>query len=213
MADDPKAAERKSPAPTAKREARFRDPRYREQESSAPGVNEMLISDVVDETLRSILDRRGWPEHTKRHARHNADVIRAAIQAVRNAPNRDFILNLVWAALSLGLNSGHSAEWIERAARERAKKSGAVRKENRPWVPHAKELALTAQSADPNASDEKLATEIIFRWRRDPDKGEPKCPSVRTLSKFVAELRAREELPQRARSLQKRARSLLKRTR
>ena len=67
---------------------------------------------------------------------------------------------------------------------------------------HAKRKALTLgaligqwdklhlSSKRPNtASNEKLATEIAFRWRMDPAKGEPKCPSAKTLSRFVAKLR------------------------
>src|ERR1700722_103397 len=105
MADAPTAAKKKSVAKTAaKREAVSQDPRYREQESAVPSSSETFIKDVVDETLRSILDRRGWPEHTNPHARHNVDVIRDAMRAVRNAPNRDFVLNLVWASLSLAAN-------------------------------------------------------------------------------------------------------------
>jgi hypothetical protein len=198
MADDPKAAKKK---PLAKTDAGgktvVRDPRYREQENPAPGVNETFTTEVVDEALRSILDRRGWPEHTKLQARHNADVIRGTMRVARNPPNRDFVFNLVWAALSLGLNSGHSAEWVERTARESGKKSGTLRRENRLWLPHAKEIALKVHIADPSASNEKLAVELAFRWRMNPDKGEPKCPGPRTLTRFIAELRASGELPPR----------------
>ncbi len=201
MAEDPKAAEKKSLAKTAARgKGVLRDPRYREQENPVPGINERFTTHVIDEALRSILDRRGWPEHTKLQARHNADVVRGALQVTRNAPNRDFVFNLVWAALNLGLNSGHSAEGVERAARESGKKSGALRRENRPWLPHAKELALKVHIADPSASNEKLAVELAFGWRMNPDKGEPKCPSPRTLSRFIAELRASGELPSRTSS-------------
>jgi hypothetical protein len=120
MVDDPKAAQRKSLVVTA---AKRKAARYREQENTTPGGSDTLIRRVVDDTVRSILDRRGWPEHTKRQARHHADVIRDAMRAVRTAPNRDFVLNLAWAALSLGLSSGHSAEWTEREASERGKKA------------------------------------------------------------------------------------------
>jgi hypothetical protein len=198
MSDDPKAAEKKSPArTTADRESGFRAQRYREQERSAPGVNEIFISDVVDETLRSIRDRRDWPEHTKLHARH------AAIQAVRNAPNRDFILNLVWAALSLGLNSGHSAEWVERVARESGKKSAVVRsKKSTAWKAYATERARSMRSKNPTLSQHDLADRIAHEWQKKPfDK-----VGHSRLVQFISELERTNQIPQRSSSLAQRTR-------
>jgi hypothetical protein len=190
----------KEAATADEREAGFRaDPRYREQESPAPGASNMFIGHVVDETLRSILDRRRWPEHMKLQARHNADVVRSAMLAVQNAPNRDFVLNLIWAALSLGLNSGHSQEWIERAARESGKKSAPVRKANWPWTEHATELAQRVCSLDQTLSNGKIASEVEGQWKHKA----PKCPVHRTLENFISELRINGTLPQRTRSLRK----------
>jgi hypothetical protein len=199
MADAPKAAQKKSVAKTAaKRKAVSQDPRYREQESAVPSSSETFIRDVVDETLRSILDRRGWPEHTKLHARHNVDVIRDAMRAVRNAPNRDFVLNLVWASLSLGANSGHSAEWVERVARESGKKSTVVRgKKSNAWRAYATERARSLRSKNPTLSQHDLADKIAQEWR---NKLFDKVGHSR-LVQFISELEHTGQVPQRSGSL------------
>ena len=60
-----------------------------------------------------------------------------------------------------------------RQEREGGKKTGAVRKTNRPWASHAMELA---RGADASASNEKIACAISDRWKRaDVD-----CPGIRT---------------------------------
>jgi hypothetical protein len=64
--------------------------------------------------------------------------------------------------------------------------------ENRPWVPHATELAHVIYSEFPGASDQEIAVEIKTRWKLDC----PLPPTVRTLEKFVSELRPL--LPKRA---------------
>jgi hypothetical protein len=70
------------------------------------------------------------------------------------------------------------------------KKSGEVRRKNRPWVPHAEELAL---ALDPNLSNAAIATEITGGWKRqDVDP-----PGIRWLAEFIAELRTAGKLPQR----------------
>ena len=76
------------------------------------------------------------------------------------------------------------------SGRRGGKKSGEVRRESRPWVPHAEELAL---AVDPNLSNEAIATEINGGWKRqDVDP-----PGIRTLAQFIAELRTAGKLPQR----------------
>ena len=107
-------------------------------------------------------------------------------------------------ALFLGLRAGLKtdevaklrAEVFRETGREGGKKSGAVRKANRPWASHAMELA---RGADASASNEKIACAISDRWKRaDVD-----CPGIRTLAEFVSELRASGRLPQRTPSLRK----------
>jgi hypothetical protein len=208
LADRPKEPQEKSSAATTEERVTAAVDQVR-LNNLAP-VNELFLLDVVERMLCGILEQSDWPEHLKNQARFHARLIEDGVLAIRNEPNRSFVLNLIWAGLSLGMTSspGLPAEDIERflaqarseMARVRGRKSGASRKAARRWVPHANELALTSYSDDPRASDEKLATDITFRWRFDSQKGEPKCPSVRTLSRFVAELRAREELPQRTSS-------------
>jgi hypothetical protein len=73
-------------------------------------------------------------------------------------------------------------------------RSGEVRSwRNKPWAPHAIELAKTIVGELPNASDGTVALEIVTRW-----KLEKLPPSVRTLEKVVSELRKTGELPTRA---------------
>jgi hypothetical protein len=173
-------------------------PRYREQESLAPGVGETFLGEVVDDTLRSILDRRGWPEHIKLQARYHASVIASGMQAVRSAPNRDFVLNLVWAALSLGLTSGHSAEWEERVARERGKKSAVARdQKSKGWKTCATEMALSLRSKNPTLSQHDIADKIALEWK---NKCFAKVGHSR-LVQFISELERAGEVPQRSRSL------------
>ena len=79
------------------------------------------------------------------------------------------------------------------SGRRGGKKSGEVRRESRPWVPHAEELALAVA---PNLSNEAIATEISGGWKRhDVDP-----PGIRTLQRFVAKLRG-GKIPPRAKAL------------
>ncbi len=191
--------EAKEAATADEQQAGFRaDPRYREQESPAPSVGETFLGEVVDDTLRSILDRRGWLEHTKLQARYHASVIASGMQAVRNAPNRDFVLNLVWAALSLGLTSGHSAEWVERVARESGKKSAVARgKKSKGWKAYATEMALSLRSKNPTLSQHDIADRIALKWTNKPFVKVGRSRLVQ----FISELERAGKVPQRSRSL------------
>ena len=99
-------------------------------------VNARFLEDVVERLLRDTLDRGDWPEHTKLHARFCAFLIKDAVREARNAANGNVVLNLIWAGLSLGMNSGLSADGVERLYAEArstmgsagGKKSGTVRK-------------------------------------------------------------------------------------
>ena len=75
------------------------------------------------------------------------------------------------------------------------KKSGKTRsRENKPWAPHATELAQVIYSELPDPSDENIAVEIKTRWKLE----DPFPPTVRTLERFMPELREAGKLPKRA---------------
>ena len=165
-------------------------------------VNARFLEDVVERLLRDTLDRADWPEHTKLHARFCAFLIKDAVREARNSANGNVVLNNIWAGLSLGMNSGLSAEGVEMLYAEARSKMGSAggkkssvsrEAKRRRWTSYATELAKKAFARDPNAADEKIAGAISDHWIPE----DPKCPSFRTLEKFVSELRANGELPQR----------------
>lgn len=216
MADLPKEGQDRSSVGTA--EELVAAARHQLQLNSVPLVHEQFLLEIVQSMLSRTLNRDDLPEDMKLQARLHASLIEDQVRTTGNAPNRGVILirNAIWAGMSLGMTSGPglAEEDIERfrapaemllaqarldMARAGGKKSGAVRKEIRLWMPHARELALAAHSADPSASNDKLAGETVFSWRLH----EPKCPSLRTLSRFVAELRDGGALPPRTGSRRK----------
>jgi hypothetical protein len=74
-------------------------------------------------------------------------------------------------------------------------KSGKTRsRRNKPWAPHATELAQLIYSKRPSASDREIALKIVSRWELE----HPPPPKVRTLESFVPELREAGNLPKRA---------------
>jgi hypothetical protein len=74
-------------------------------------------------------------------------------------------------------------------------KSGKTRsRENKPWAPHATELAQNIYSELPDASDEDVAVEIKTRWKLE----DPLPPTMRTLERFMPDLREAGKLPKRA---------------
>jgi hypothetical protein len=79
------------------------------------------------------------------------------------------------------------------------KTSGKNRRANRPWAPHATELAVHACDSNPQASNETIAGLIADNWKLEKIS----APGHRTLSGFVADLRKGHKLPQRTGSLQK----------
>ncbi len=75
------------------------------------------------------------------------------------------------------------------------KNSGKTRsRENKPWALHATELAQVIYSELPDPSDEDVAVEIKTRWKLE----DPLPPTVRTLERFMRELREAGKLPKRA---------------
>jgi hypothetical protein len=84
---------------------------------------------------------------------------------------------------------------LSEGGRRGGKKSGKVRaRENKPWAPHATELAQVIYSELPDPSDEDVALEIKTRWKLE----RPVPPGVRTLMRFVSELPKPGKLPKRA---------------
>jgi hypothetical protein len=73
-------------------------------------------------------------------------------------------------------------------------RSGEVRRrEIKPWAEHATELAIGICGEFPDAADEPVAVEIVTRWKRETPP-----PGVRTLKRFLPELRKAGKLPKRA---------------
>lgn len=96
--------------------------------------------------------------------------------------------------------TGFSREDLDRIHKEArsalAKLGGkAPRKEPR-WTTYAKELLLESYTEDPTLSDEGIAAEVWSCW--SPAKF--KRPSVRTLTRFVANLRTSGKLRPRTSS-------------
>jgi hypothetical protein len=69
-------------------------------------------------------------------------------------------------------------------------RSGEVRRNNRPWVPHATELLREIYDKTPELASEPMAVEAIFRWKEIV-----KEPGLNTMKKFIVELRDKGHLP------------------
>lgn len=73
------------------------------------------------------------------------------------------------------------------------KASGAKRRENRPWVSHALELAKAIRASKPKAGREAVAGEVSAGWKlQDIDP-----PGIETLKKFIGEREKAGEIPPR----------------
>lgn len=85
------------------------------------------------------------------------------------------------------------------AIRQKAagQRSGQARREARPWVTHATDLATQLRCRVPTWSREKLATEIEFSW-----KISAKCPGHQTLLKFLRECERGGIIPPRSKGSQ-----------
>jgi hypothetical protein len=79
------------------------------------------------------------------------------------------------------------------------RRSGESRRASRKWVPHATMLAHAVCSRDPAASNEGIAVAIADEWKLH----EVDYPGPKTLWRFVSELRAIGQLPQKSGKLQK----------
>jgi len=98
------------------------------------------------------------------------------------------------------LSTSHDPLTHSEVSRVAGKKSGETRRANRPWVPHATELAVDAYDSNPSASNATIADYISDAWKHES----PQAPGHRTLSEFVSEMRIKGDLPQRTGSLPKR---------
>jgi hypothetical protein len=114
----------------------------------------------------------------------------------------EFAVKLALAVQEAALLTGFAPEEVLkfklRALVEGGERGGknsgkARRRENKPWVPHASDLAKVICDKLPKASNEDVAVEIVSRW-----KLETPPPGVRTLAAFVSELRKAGILPKRA---------------
>ncbi len=73
---------------------------------------------------------------------------------------------------------------IRRKLSEAGKRSGEVRRQNRPWVPHAEALVKAIIAEFPEYRRGRIATEVSSRWKEELDL----LPSHETLVNFVKEL-------------------------
>lgn len=85
-------------------------------------------------------------------------------------------------AITSGATSTDST--IRKKLSEAGKKSGAARRQRRPWVSHAADLIKAIVAEFPNFGRERIATEVSVRWKQDEDL----LPGHQTLVDFVAEL-------------------------
>jgi hypothetical protein len=164
---------------------------------------------MFGQCMKRVLARPDLNAGRKTNAQEDAAVFMAAFDELKQADSRsrelafELGIRALFTGLRVGLNQDEEQKLREgvlaELGRSGGKASGEARKENRPWVPHAKELALEVHSEDPEASDATLATEIGSRWKHE----DPKCPGHRTLENFISELRADRTLPQRTGSLRK----------
>jgi hypothetical protein len=77
---------------------------------------------------------------------------------------------------------------------ERGKRSGQIRRENRPWIEHAENLAKATREQHPVYSQDDVATEIAAGWKLQRTK----CPCHSTLKQFISALEKEGKLPKRS---------------
>jgi hypothetical protein len=112
---------------------------------------------------------------------------------------REFLF-AIWGAMGAAFeigakaNSSTSAGEFGRStvSAKGGKRSGAIRRENRHWVPEAENLAKEIRAEQPNISQMSLATEIAARW-----KSENLAPGHDTLVEYIATMENAGQLPRR----------------
>ena len=169
-------------------------------------VREGVLLDAVQCAVRTIQVQGDRSEGEKFQALFYGSLIQDEVRAIRDDPTRTLILNCCWAGFDLGmlLSPDRSPKEIERIrARVRSEmgRLGGKSTRKRPWVRHATQLAIAAYAADPSASNDKPADEVLGSWKLSSVKP----PGHRTLGGLISKLRGRE-LPQRTGSFRKRTR-------
>lgn len=167
---------------------------------------------IFDQCMERVLARPDLSAGRRTNAQEDADAfffVFTELQREDLGPKemKELAYELTTRALFTGLRAGLSPEEVEKielhaeigrkvvsGGKRGGTKSGEARSgENRPWVPHATELAQVICS-ERDASDEVVAVEIVTRWRLE----KPLPPGMRTLETFVSELRKAGTLPKRA---------------
>jgi hypothetical protein len=77
---------------------------------------------------------------------------------------------------------------------KRGKRSGQIRRENRPWIEHAENLAKATRKQHSDYSQDKVATEIAAGWKLQRIE----CPGHGTLKQFIGALENEGKLPKRS---------------
>lgn len=175
--------------------------------------NGEVLCGMLDACHAGYLARGNLSEFDRIEAIVDHNFCKATIDALRREDPRlsGIAFELATAAIFIGAR-GELATDVGRELRKILKgrqsrggiNSGAVRKENRPWVPHAQDLA---KKANPNFSNGRIARYIANNWNEscnpnsalDPEskKPPPPCPGHRTLEGFVSELREDKVIPTR----------------
>jgi hypothetical protein len=117
--------------------------------------------------------------------------------AARGAIRFAYVVQKMEMIARLGLEEAEERKRLamSKGGRDGGTNSGKARaRENKPWAPHATELAQEIHSKRPGASDREIALKIVSRWKL----AQPLAPTVRTLDRFVSELREAGKLPKPA---------------
>ena len=133
-----------------------------------PGI--LLV--LFQHALKMVLERRDLTEATKEKVLSAAEEFRALLNVFQAASPMagGLVFKVASLALLTGLLAGltpHTVEklragWPAELGRDGGQKSGAVRKANRPWTLHAKELV---HRCDPNLSNGGIAAELMRGWK------------------------------------------------
>jgi hypothetical protein len=123
---------------------------------------------------------------------------------VRNAKDACFAiaeavrLGYLWAQTEAEFELkplARSARRVKAGAISGGAKSGEMRRQNRAWLPIAKEMAKDIRAQNPTFSQDDVATEIDARWK-DTTCRPPRHP---TLKGLTSEMEKAGELPKRQR--------------
>jgi hypothetical protein len=114
----------------------------------------------------------------------------------------EFAVKLALAVQEVALLAGFAPEEVFKlklralveGGRKGGKNSRTRRRENKPWAEHATGLAQVIYSELPDLSDEEVAVEIKTRWKLE----DTLPPTLRTLERFMPDLRDAGKLPKRA---------------